>query len=124
MERPTCRLDLPAFPCSRSRPRHCHWGQLAVSRLCRQANGARLGWLLLPQERVAAIWRGGRQGRGERLENASRLDGSELVERRSDHGWRLNKAASQWLREADGAMTTGTREPPRLALPRHWMNQH
>lgn len=45
-----------------------------------QANGARLGWLLLPQERAAEIWRGGRQGRGERLENASRLDGSELVE--------------------------------------------
>ena len=83
MERPTRRLDLPAFP--RSRPRHCHWGQLVVSRLRRQANGARLGWLLLPQERAAEIWRGGRQGRGERLENANRLDGSELVAARG--GW-------------------------------------
>ena len=35
MERPTRRVDLPAFPCSRSHPRHCHWGQLAVSRLRR-----------------------------------------------------------------------------------------
>ena len=50
-----------------------------------QANGARLGWLLLPQERAAEIWRGGRQGRGERLENANRLDGSELVAARG--GW-------------------------------------
>jgi hypothetical protein len=31
MERPTRRLDLPAFPRSRSRPRHP--GQLALSRL-------------------------------------------------------------------------------------------
>ena len=45
-----------------------------------QANGARLGWLLLPQERAAEIWRGGQQGRGERQVNASRLEGSELVE--------------------------------------------
>jgi hypothetical protein len=35
MKRPTRRLDLPAFPCSRSRPRHCRWGQLEVSRLRR-----------------------------------------------------------------------------------------
>ncbi len=33
MERPTRRLDLPAFPRSRSRPRHP--GQLALSRLGR-----------------------------------------------------------------------------------------
>lgn len=33
MERPTRRLDLPAFPRSRSRPRHP--GQLALSRLRR-----------------------------------------------------------------------------------------
>jgi Uma2 family endonuclease len=45
-----------------------------------QANGALLGWLLLPEERAAEIWRGGQQGRGERLENASLLKGSELVE--------------------------------------------
>ena len=47
---------------------------------CYQANGARLGWLLLPQERAVEIWRGGQQGMAERLENANRLDGSELAE--------------------------------------------
>jgi Uma2 family endonuclease len=45
-----------------------------------QANGARLGWLLLPQERAVEIWRNGQQGMAERLENANRLDGSELAE--------------------------------------------
>jgi Uma2 family endonuclease len=45
-----------------------------------QANGARLGWLLLPHERAVEIWRGGQQGMAERLENASRVAGSELVE--------------------------------------------
>ena len=45
-----------------------------------QANGARLGWLLLPQERAVEIWRGGQQGMAQRLENANRLDGSELAE--------------------------------------------
>jgi Uma2 family endonuclease len=45
-----------------------------------QANGARLGWLLLPQERAVELWRGGEQGRAERLENTSRLEGSELAE--------------------------------------------
>jgi Uma2 family endonuclease len=45
-----------------------------------QANGARLGWLLLPLERAVEIWRGGQQGMAERLDNASRVDGSELVE--------------------------------------------
>jgi Uma2 family endonuclease len=45
-----------------------------------QDNGARLGWLLLPQERAVEIWRGGQQGMAERLENASRVDGSELAE--------------------------------------------
>ena len=45
-----------------------------------QANGARLGWLLLPQERAVEIWRSGQQGMAERLENASRVDGSELAE--------------------------------------------
>jgi len=45
-----------------------------------QANGARLGWLLLPQQRAVEIWRGGQQGMAERLENASRVAGSELAE--------------------------------------------
>jgi Uma2 family endonuclease len=45
-----------------------------------QANGARLGWLLLPQERAVEIWRGGQQGMAEQLDNASRVDGSELAE--------------------------------------------
>jgi len=45
-----------------------------------QANGARLGWLLLPQERAVEIWRAGQQGMAERLENANRLDGAELAE--------------------------------------------
>jgi Uma2 family endonuclease len=45
-----------------------------------QANGARLGWLLLPHEQAAEIWRCGQLGMGERLENARRLDGSELAE--------------------------------------------
>jgi Uma2 family endonuclease len=45
-----------------------------------QANGACLGWLLLPQEQAAEIWRGDQQGMAERLDNNSRLDGSELAE--------------------------------------------
>jgi Uma2 family endonuclease len=45
-----------------------------------QANGARLGWLLLPHERAVEIWRVGQPGMAERLENASRLEGSELAE--------------------------------------------
>ena len=45
-----------------------------------QANGARLGWLLLPEERAVEIWREGQQGMAERLDNASRLDGGELAE--------------------------------------------
>ena len=45
-----------------------------------QANGARLGWLLLPEERAVEIWREGQQGMAERLENANRLDGAELAE--------------------------------------------
>jgi len=44
-----------------------------------QANGASLGWLLLPHERAVEIWRGGQRGRAERLENASRLEGGELA---------------------------------------------
>jgi Uma2 family endonuclease len=45
-----------------------------------QANGARLGWLLLPQEQAVEIWRSGQQGMAERLDNASRVEGSELAE--------------------------------------------
>ena len=45
-----------------------------------QANGVRLGWLLLPHEQAVEIWRCGQLGMGERQENASRLDGSELAE--------------------------------------------
>ena len=45
-----------------------------------QANGAQLGWLLLPEERAVEIWREDQQGMAERLENASRLDGGELAE--------------------------------------------
>jgi len=45
-----------------------------------QANGVRLGWLLLPHEQAVEIWRCGQLGMVERLENASRLDGSELAE--------------------------------------------
>ena len=45
-----------------------------------QANGARLGWLLLPHEQAVEIWRCGQPGMGERQESASRLDGSELAE--------------------------------------------
>jgi Uma2 family endonuclease len=44
-----------------------------------QANGASLGWLLLPHERAVEIWRGGQRGRAERLENTSWLEGGELA---------------------------------------------
>jgi Uma2 family endonuclease len=42
-----------------------------------QANGAQLGWLLLPEERAVELWRGGEKGRKERLENPSRLEAGE-----------------------------------------------
>ena len=42
-----------------------------------QANGAQLGWLLLPEERAVELWRGGAKGRAERLENPSRLEAGE-----------------------------------------------
>ncbi len=32
-----------------------------------QANGAQLGWLLLPDQRAVEIWRGGQEGMAERL---------------------------------------------------------
>lgn len=42
-----------------------------------QRNGARLGWLLLPQERAVEVWRAGEEDMAERLENASRLETGE-----------------------------------------------
>jgi Uma2 family endonuclease len=42
-----------------------------------QANGARLGWLLLPEERAVEIWHGDQRGMAERLENARRLEAGE-----------------------------------------------
>ena len=45
-----------------------------------QANGAQLGWLLLPEQRAVEIWRGGQPGRAERVENAIRLEGAALAE--------------------------------------------
>jgi hypothetical protein len=37
-----------------------------------QANGARLGWLLLPQERAVEVW--GASGTASRLEQATALE--------------------------------------------------
>ncbi|MFN6133925.1 MAG: hypothetical protein ACK46L_13670 [Synechococcaceae cyanobacterium] len=45
------------------------------------ANGARLGWLLLPHERAVEIWRAGLPVVAERLENASRLEGGRAGRR-------------------------------------------
>ena len=45
-----------------------------------QANGAQLGWLLLPEQRAVEIWRGGQPGMAERVENAIRLEGAALAE--------------------------------------------
>jgi len=45
-----------------------------------QANGAQLGWLLLPHQRAVEIWRGGQPGMAERMENAIRLEGAALAE--------------------------------------------
>lgn len=42
-----------------------------------QANGAQLGWLLLPEERAVEVWRAG-AANPERLEAAKTLDGGEL----------------------------------------------
>jgi Uma2 family endonuclease len=44
-----------------------------------QANGARLGWLLLPEERAVEIWRGGELGMAQRLEQATRLEAGEAL---------------------------------------------
>ncbi|MEB3167613.1 MAG: Uma2 family endonuclease [Synechococcaceae cyanobacterium] len=53
-----------------------------------QANGALLGWLLLPEERAVELWRSGQPGMAQRLENATRLGGVS-----SPKGWR-----SSWRR--------------------------
>jgi Uma2 family endonuclease len=42
-----------------------------------RANGAQLGWLLLPDEQAVEIWRGD-QAEPERIEQASKLDGGVL----------------------------------------------
>jgi Uma2 family endonuclease len=42
-----------------------------------QVNGARLGWLLLPEERAVEIWRGGQTSMAERQENSARLEAGE-----------------------------------------------
>ena len=42
------------------------------------ANGAQLGWLLLPEERAVEIWRAGAAANPERRDNATSLDGGEL----------------------------------------------
>ncbi len=43
-----------------------------------RANGAQLGWLLLPEERAVEIWRAGAAATPERLDDAKELDGGEL----------------------------------------------
>ena len=47
-----------------------------------QANGAQLGWLLLPEERAVEIWRAhpeaGPATASQRLENATRLNGGDV----------------------------------------------
>ena len=42
------------------------------------ANGAQLGWLLLPEERAVEIWRPGSAAKPERLDDATSLDGGDL----------------------------------------------
>jgi Uma2 family endonuclease len=42
------------------------------------ANGAQLGWLLLPEDRAVEIWRAGAATNPERHDNATSLDGGEL----------------------------------------------
>lgn len=42
-----------------------------------QANGARLGWLLLPEERAVEVWQGEQKGMAERLETPARLEAGE-----------------------------------------------
>jgi Uma2 family endonuclease len=42
-----------------------------------QANGACLGWLLLPEERAVEIWKSGEKGMAVRLDNPDRLEAGE-----------------------------------------------
>jgi Uma2 family endonuclease len=42
-----------------------------------QANGAQLGWLLIPAEQAVEVWPD--QGKPQRIDGATRLDGSELL---------------------------------------------
>ncbi|KMM16870.1 Uma2 family endonuclease [Synechococcus sp. GFB01] len=51
------------------------------------ANGAQLGWLLLPEERAVETWRAGAAANPERLDNATSLDSGELF-----HGLTLDLA--------------------------------
>lgn len=48
-----------------------------------QANGAQLGWLIIPEQRAVEIWPAGREGaapgRAQRLEQATHLEGGELL---------------------------------------------
>lgn len=48
-----------------------------------QANGAQLGWLIIPEQRAVEIWQAGPKGQaGEpprRLEQATQLEGGELL---------------------------------------------
>ena len=48
-----------------------------------QANGAQLGWLLFPEQRAVEIWRAhpeaGPATASQRLENATRLDGGDVL---------------------------------------------
>jgi Uma2 family endonuclease len=43
-----------------------------------RANGAQVGWLLLPEERAVEIWRADGAATPERLDDARELDGGEL----------------------------------------------
>jgi Uma2 family endonuclease len=55
------------------------WGAEALLRklAAYQANGARLGWLLFPDERAVEIWRPGAEP--QRLENAEVLEGETVL---------------------------------------------
>ena len=48
-----------------------------------QANGAQLGWLIIPEQRAVEIWPAGREagppGPAQRLEQATHLEGGELL---------------------------------------------
>jgi Uma2 family endonuclease len=55
-----------------------------------QANGARLGWLLLPEQRAVEIWRG---AAGNETPEAQRFEPAELLEGGTDcPGLRLELA--------------------------------